>query len=323
MKEYSHVVSIKNIKTALENYQVVLRPDKNEPGWWAGAPSVTRDVNGTYYLAARMREANSPRGRRGYEIRLLESQDGISFTKIACLSRDEANLPGFERPALLQDPHGGKYKLFGCGEMADGWGIWKLDDVDHPAKFDIKTLKPVLKARKPEIEAKGAQEHHGTFRVQYKDPFITFLDGAFHMFVIGFDRLERPYHFTSSTGETWSPAPRAPILDNTGWHDCFTRPASVVPLEAGYLLVYEGSSIEWYDPGYNIATGFAYSLDLKTFTDLTPREPTLKSTTPGMYHTWRYSHWMKVNGKLHVYFEAACHDETNELRVAIIDLGKI
>ncbi len=311
------------IKKALDSYHVVLRPDRDEPGWWAGAPSVTRGKDGTFYLAARMRDTKSPRGRRGYEIRLLESADGVSFEKIASLSRDNAGLPGFERPAILRDGQSGKFKLYCCGEMADGWGICKLDDVEHPSKFDARTIKPVLTARKPELEAKGAQDHHGTFSTQYKDPFVVAIDDTFHMFVIGFDRIERAYHFTSDDGNRWNPTPVTPILENTGWHNCFTRPACLLPLGIGYLLVYEGSSIDWYDPGYNIATGFAYSLDLTMFSDLTPQKPMLVSSTPGKYHTWRYSHWLRVDDAIHVYFEAACPDDTNELRVAVLKRDKL
>ncbi|NMC06271.1 MAG: hypothetical protein GYA24_13730, partial [Candidatus Lokiarchaeota archaeon] len=281
--------TIDSIKNALADYQVVLRPDCNEEGWWAGAPSITRAPDGRFFLAARMRDTRSPRGRRGYEIRLLESEDGVSFVKIGSLTRDDAGLPGFERPAMLRDLASGKFKLYCCGELPGGWGVGKLDDAVLPSRFDAKTFKPVLQATKPGIEAKGAQEHHGTFGTQFKDPFITIIDDAYHMFVIGFDRLERAYHFTSKNGDEWNLASPAPILENTGWHNCFTRPASLLPLDVGYLLVYEGSSIDWFDPGYNIATGFAYTLDLKTFVDMTPAEPALKSTTPGKYHTWRYS----------------------------------
>nr|MDO8112150.1 hypothetical protein [Candidatus Sigynarchaeota archaeon] len=52
---------------------------------------------------------------------------------------------------------------------------------------------------------------------------------------------------------------------------------------------------------------------------MTPHKPLLKSTTPGKYHTWRYSHWVKVGSKIFVYFEAACPDGTNETRLAIIE----
>jgi hypothetical protein len=70
---------------------------------------------------------------------------------------------------------------------------------------------------------------------------------------------------------------------------------------------------------YNIATGLAFTPDLETFHDLTPDAPLLRSTTPGACHTWRYSHWLPVGDKIHVYFEAARPNGTNEIRLAILD----
>jgi hypothetical protein len=52
------------IPRRFEKYDVVLEPDKNE-----------RDKQGVFWLAARMRTADSPRGNRGYEIRILRSAD--------------------------------------------------------------------------------------------------------------------------------------------------------------------------------------------------------------------------------------------------------
>ncbi len=52
---------------------------------------------------------------------------------------------------------------------------------------------------------------------------------------------------------------------------------------------------------------------------MTPDEPLLKSTTPGPYHTWRYSHWLPVGDRVHVYFEAARPNNTNETRLAMLD----
>lgn len=59
------------VPAKFRDYQVVLGPDKDQPEWWAGAPSVVRDRSGTFWLACRMRTADSPRGLRGYEIRLF------------------------------------------------------------------------------------------------------------------------------------------------------------------------------------------------------------------------------------------------------------
>jgi hypothetical protein len=144
------------------------------------------------------------------------------------------------------------------------------------------------------------------------------------MFVIGHDYVERIHHFESVDGEHWAPfADGRPVMENTGWHNFFTRPASIIPMAVGYLFIYEGSRMGWHDPVYNIATGLAFTADLKSFIDLTPDAPLLKSTTPGDYHTWRYSHWLPVGNQVYVYFEAARPNNTNEIRMAVFDMTSI
>ncbi|NIA15265.1 MAG: hypothetical protein GWP08_14440 [Nitrospiraceae bacterium] len=299
------------IKNALDNYTVILEPDENTPEWWAGAPSVVRGADGTFYLAARMREGNSPRGLRGYEIRILKSSDGRRFEPILSLRRKDCGLPGFERPALAVDPHSGRFKLYGCSPLEGGWSILKFDDAANPAEFDPASAKPVIQAE---------QFDDGFAHVEgYKDP-VVFWDGTqWRMFVIGFDKLERIHQFVSADGEDWRPASGKTILENDGWHNFYTRPASVLPMAVGYLLVYEGSHCTWRDPVYNIATGLAYTVDLEHFVDLTPDAPLLRSTTPGDYNTWRYSHWMTVGDQVFVYFEACRPNNTNEIRLGVFD----
>ena len=298
------------VVSALSNYAVVLEPDKNVPEWWAGAPSVAHAPDGTFYLATRMREGDSPRGKRGYEIRILKSRDGRRFEPVDHVRREDARVPAFERPAIVVDPKTGLFRLYGCAPLEkDGWSILRFDDVKDPAQFDGRTMRPVLSATE--------REWDGLYGTQgYKDPFILWHRGRWHMFVIGFDRIERAYYFTSSDGESWEPASDGPILENRAWHNFYTRPACLLPLEFGYLLVYEGSQVGWHDPVYNIATGLAYSADLRTFIELTPDAPLLKSTTPGDCHTWRYSHWLRVGDQIRVYFEAARPNNTNETRMA-------
>ena len=79
-------------------YTVVLEPDQDTPEWWAGAPSVLRTEGGTFFLAARMREGTSPRGRRGYEVRLLESEDGHHFRPIHAIKREEVPISPLRVP---------------------------------------------------------------------------------------------------------------------------------------------------------------------------------------------------------------------------------
>ena len=293
-------------------YRVILEPERNEPHWWAGAPSVIRTADGEFFLAARMREAVSPRGRRGYEIRILRSADGLEFSPLYTISRDQVGLGVFERPALAIDPATGLFRLYVCAAIEEHlWGILRFDDTDDLSRIDLDSLRPVLRPT-------AADEEHA-MRRGYKDPFVIHAARRWHMFVIGHDYVERAWHFVSPDGERWQEDPHNPVLDAGGWHNCFTRPACVLPTGAGYLLVYEGSSAGWYDPSYNIATGLAYTLDLSNVVDLTPDAPLLKSTTPGDYHTWRYSHWLRVDGQIYIYAEVARPNNTNEIRLFVLD----
>ncbi|MCX5771721.1 MAG: hypothetical protein NTZ09_15830 [Candidatus Hydrogenedentes bacterium] len=296
------------IAEAAKDYRVVLEPDENTPEWWAGAPSAVLSPRGEFYLAARMREGRSPRGKRGYEIRILKSDDGRRFTPINRIRREDAGVPGFERPALVVDPVTGLYRLYGCSPLDTGWSIIRFDDAEDPAAFKPSTARPVLQ---PLPGDPAFARVNG-----YKDPFIFFHAGRWHMFVIGCDFIERIHYFVSDDGDVWRAATVNPVMENTGWHNFYTRPACVFPMRVGYLLVYEGSCIGWHDPVYNIATGLAYTPDLKAFYDLTPDKPLLKSTTPGDYHTWRYSHWLPVGDQVFMFFEAARPNNTNEVRLA-------
>lgn len=153
----------------------------------------------------------------------------------------------------------------------------------------------------------------------YKDPAILYAEGAYHAYLIGQHRgLERTYHFRSADGIEWEPvgSPYQSILELNGWHDFFVRPACVVPVGAGYLFVYEGSNVKWYDPIYNIATGLGFTFDLHGVTDLTPASPLLESTTPSArFRTWRYSQWLFVDKELWAYAEVARPNLTNEIRL--------
>lgn len=212
-----------------------------------------------------------------------------------------------ERPALVLDPHTGRFKLYLCASRDDGqWRILKLEDANDPTQFDPRTARSVIEA--PATWGVGIVPG-------YKDPFAIWAEGGWHLFAIGIDRVERIHHFTSPDGEQWHSDPRNPVFDNTGWHNFYTRPACILPMDVGYLFAYEGSNARWHDPNYNIATGLAYTFDLSHITDLTPNEPLAKSTTPGVCHTWRYSHWMRAGNQIFIYAECARPNASNEIRL--------
>jgi hypothetical protein len=310
--------AMETVASEFTSYDVILEPDKNEPEWWAGAPSVVRDDRGIFWLACRMRTADSPRGLRGYEIRILRSEDGIRFKKVHTLPRERVPIPGFERPALLVDPHSKKFKLYGCGPWQEGpWCIFKFDDADDPTRFDPSSAKPV-------IQPPEKKYPRDVSVIEYKDPFIIYTQNKYHCYVTGYIRRnERIFHFTSTDGEQWQPVGdiNKPVMDLESWHNFFIRPASVLPLGFGYLFIYEGSSTQWYDPVYNVVTGIAFTFDLHQMVDLSVESPLAISTTPGDFYTFRYSHWMWVDNEIWVYAEAARANNSNEIRLFRIKLN--
>lgn len=310
--------NLRLISDKFSEFDVVLKPDKNEPEFWAGAPSVIRDKNGIFWMAARMRSPEYPRGLRGYEIRILKSADGIHFEKVHSIHRDQVPIPGFERPALIIDPQTGKFRLYACGPWKEGpWAIIRFDDAVSPDKIDPATARPV-------ITAPVKTYPRDVSVTEYKDPVIFFAAGMYHCFVTGYIRQnERIFHFTSPDGDSWQPMGdvNQPVMDLTGWHNFFVRPSSVLPLGVGYLFVYEGSSTQWFDPVYNIGTGLGFSFDLNEITDLTPVSPLILSSTPGDFYTWRYSHWLWVNNEIWIYAEVANPNQTHEIRLFRIKMN--
>ena len=308
---------LKDISTKFDHYVTVLKPDKDKPEWWAGAPSVVRDDKGIFWMAARMRSPEHPRGLRGFEIRILKSNDGIEFKKVHKIKREDVPIPGFERPALLIDPLTKKFKLYACGPWENGpWSIIKFDDADDPTLFKASTAKPVIQARPKKYDRDVSV-------LEYKDPFILFAEGNYHCYVIGYIRRnERMFHYISADGEKWEPVGdiNQPIMDLTGWHNFFIRPAAVLPIGIGYLFAYEGSSTTWYNPVYNVVTGIGFTFDLHEIIDLTPDSPLVISNTPGEFFTWRYSHWMIVDEELFVYAEVANPNNSHEIRLFRIQL---
>ncbi|MBI2435601.1 MAG: hypothetical protein HYV26_22325, partial [Candidatus Hydrogenedentes bacterium] len=155
-------MDLQDLAKQLEHYVSVLEPDQNAPEWWAGAPSVLRLEDGATWLAARMRNAEAPKGQRGYETRILSSPDGVHFTPQHSITRQAAGIPGFERPALVKDPKSGLFRLYTCALYRDRWAVWKFEDAAQPNQFKPETIRPVLFVDTPDDD---------TFRVTgYKDP---------------------------------------------------------------------------------------------------------------------------------------------------------
>lgn len=288
-----------------KSYSVVAVPPGNTLHCWAGAPSAVYDPDSDkFYIIYRVRNPE----KRGFEARIAESSDGVDFKTIKVFTNTEFNCPSIERSAIIKDPKTGKFKLYPSVDHAP-WRILKLDDVDDPRDFDSATAKPVLEG----IES-------GPTHV--KDPFVMVdANGLYRMYYIGFrSSHEELFMATSKDGESWQPSDKNPLLTNYGWHTFFTRPACVVPLPAGYAFYYEGSNLDWFDRVYNVQTGLGLTDDLETIADLTPDAPALVSSTLSeRVATLRYMDVVEAKGKAFVYYEAACKNESNELRVSVVE----
>lgn len=210
-------------------------------------------------------------------------------------------------------PSSRHFKLYLCGPWQNGpWCILKLADAPTPAEFDPATARPVIQAP-PRRYPRDVAVH------EFKDPVIFHALGQWHAYVTGYVRgNERIFHFTSADGEVWQPVGdgNPSVMELSGWHDFFVRPASVVPLGVGFLVVYEGSATGWYDPVYNVLTGLGFTFDLEKVVDLTPKAPLVGSTTPaGRFHTWRYSSWLWVDDALWTYAEVVNTAQAHEVRL--------
>ncbi|MCX6361434.1 MAG: hypothetical protein NT029_16645 [Armatimonadetes bacterium] len=293
------------VRERFGSWQVVAEPDRDEAEWWAGAPSVARDAQGAFWLACRMRTANDRLGRRGYEIRIFRSEEGAAWAHVHSIRREDVPIAGFERPALLFDPATDRFSLYGCGPVDDVWCIVRFDDADRPDRFVPNSCRTV-------ISPPGGDAPTG-----YKDPFVWLEGDRKRLVTIGILGKEQAFAFESGDGEAWQPLgdPAASLLPLSGWHNEAVRPACALPAFGGHLLVYEGSDAAWHDPCYNIATGLAWTADLRTVTDLTPDAPVLRSPTPGRLHAWRYSHWLTVGEETWVFAEVSKSNSAHETRL--------
>lgn len=127
----------------------IAEPPQGGVGWWAGAPSVLRDVDGSVLLAYRLR---APRPRRGYELRIARGDDGLRFTTIWSCAKEALGSASLERACLVRA--GSAYRLYlSFVDPADG--RWRIDFVEaaDPARFDVRARQPALTAADIDGEA--------------------------------------------------------------------------------------------------------------------------------------------------------------------------
>ncbi|GAA0510004.1 hypothetical protein Ade02nite_52930 [Paractinoplanes deccanensis] len=116
---------------------VVVEPPGDEPGAWAGAPSSI--VAGRHiYLAYRLR---LPIGEgRGIANVVARSDDGVSFTPVAEVTKEQFGAESLERPALVHTPDG-RWRLY-VSAATPGTKHWRVELLEAADVAGLATATP-------------------------------------------------------------------------------------------------------------------------------------------------------------------------------------
>ena len=295
---------------------VVMTPEQNAAGYWIGCPGVLHDGE-RFWLTYRQRRPRGAEAERGWRCAIANSTDGITFTDVWSVHKDELGTPSMERFSLIPAEDGG-YRLFiSYVDPADN--RWRIDLVsaEHPSKFHIASARPVLTA-----------ESTGTESVN--DPYVMRIGPVTYMFVSYAEAvagLDPAAHVTGDiydVGATTYPTGLATSLDGEsftwrgrvlgvggGWCRYQARLGSVVPVTGGYVGFFDGSASR--EENYEERCGIAVSSDLFTWRCLSDDGPWV--VVPHGSGSVRYVDAQILAGEWWLYFEMTRPDQAHELRL--------
>ena len=298
---------------------VVRSPERLEPGYWVGCPSILVH-DGRFWLTYRERRPRGSKDDRGWRGAIAVSDDGIAFDDVWEVRKDELEAASLERFCLR--PAEREFSLYlSFVDPADG--RWRIDAVDaaSPQEFDVTRRRPVLTAASTGTEG-------------VKDPVLVRAGGVEHLFAsFAAARPDLPSdaHATSDiynigatthpTGLATRPADDAAdapfawqgeaLAVGHGW-DCYqARLGSVVAVDGGWIGTYDGSAS--HEENYEERCGLATSPDLRWWTSRTPDGPWIVG--PGPTRSVRYLDVKLIDGSWWAWAEVTRPDGAHELRV--------
>jgi hypothetical protein len=226
---------------------LAVAPPGTGAGNWVGAPSAIRH-GAVIYLAYRLRR---PIGAgRGYAIAIARSADGVTFSPVLTITKEQMDAESLERPVLVDLPDG-RWRLYlSCA--THGTKHWRVEVMEaaDPAAFDPATRRTVL----PGDKARAV-----------KDPVILRRDGIWHLWASihplteGADQADQMVteYATSQDGVSWTwhghaLQPRAGQWDSRGVR------VSTVQFTAGGVTAFSdgrASDQENYEERTGLAAG--------------------------------------------------------------------
>lgn len=305
-----------------EHGTTVLTPEQEGDGYWIGCPGVLHEPGrGRFLLTYRQRRPRGADRERGWRCGIAESSDGVHFSDIWAVEKEELGASSMERFCLLPTPEGRYLLYLSYVDPADN--RWRIDvcEAAAPDQFDVAKAEPVLTAA-------------GTGTEGVKDPYAIRIGPAVHLFAsyaepadLDADGRARA-HATAdiyTTGLTTHPTGLATSLDGRhfqwagrvldvgdGWDRYQARLNSIAPLGNAFLGFYDGSAHA--DENYEERTGLALSFDLRTWQRLTPEEPWVVS--PWATGSVRYLDAVPVGDEWWLYYEITRADGAHELRLS-------
>jgi hypothetical protein len=295
---------------------LIRAPERPEPGYWVGCPSVLVEGDRTW-LTYRERRPRGAAAERGWRCAIAVSRDGRSFEDVWEVHKDELETPSMERFDLTRTADG--YELFlSFVDPADG--RWRIDAVTatQPDAFDVATRRAVLTAASTGTEG-------------VKDPVVVEIDGTDHLYAsyaAATPALDAAAHASAdiyNTGATHHPTGLATRLgsafrwhgealgvgDPGTWDGYQARLGSVVRTPEGFVGLYDGSAS--HEENYEERLGLATSADGQAWHRASADGPWL--TGPGPTGSVRYADVIARDDAWWIYHEVTRPDGAHELRL--------
>ena len=285
----------------------IFEPASPGPGNWVGSPSVVYDPSrGSVLLTYRRRRPRGgPPPDRGYEACVAESRDGVTFTDLWTVHKDDLGSTSLERFNLHRDP-GGRYLLYTSYEHPDD-GRWRIDVIesDAPDAFDLARARSVLTPAATGTDA-------------VKDPYVLRVGPVYYLYASTFLTAAGPAPTCLATGfdgvrYTW----RGEIFGvGAGWDRYQARLSGIVDAGRAFLGFYDGSA--GVDEDTEERLGVAVSFDLLRWQRLSDEGPWLQS--PHATGSLRYLDAIELDGEWWLYYEYARADGSHELRLSRVPI---
>lgn len=289
--------------------QVVVDPPAAEPGAWAGAPTALL-VADEIFLAYRLRR---PVGQgRGYANVIARSADGLSFTTVGEVGKEQFGAASLERPALVVTPEG-SWRLY-VSVATPGSKHWRVDllEAESPEALSWAVPRTVL----PGDETMGV-----------KDPVIRYDGDRWHLWaschpLVPPEHADRmsTWYATSSDGVDWKWAGVALAGRPDRWDARGVRVTSVWRAAGGtgVLASYDGRATA--AENWEERTGLAHTVkaDNGLFEPLVANGtgPLGSPHPPGGL---RYLSVVRLpDGQYRIYYEATRPDGAHDLRTELI-----